>query len=62
MNNNALATVIGSLGKGEVDSSILSGSTIENADESRTFSDFLRERSRTAKIQRNPERSSNVRI
>jgi hypothetical protein len=50
-----------SLGKGEVDSSILSGSTSGNADESGTFGDFGRERSATEKsriVQNDPATSA----
>src|SRR5260370_1283138 len=50
-----------SLGKGEVDSSILSGSTSGNADESGTFGDFGRERSAIEKsriVQNDPATSA----
>ena len=50
-----------SLGKGEVDSSILSGSTRKNIDKSETFSDFRSERSTIEKsriIQNDPATSA----
>src|SRR5260370_42578712 len=51
-----------SLGKGEVDSSILSGSTSGNADGSGTFGDFRHERSATEKsseVRNDPVTSAN---
>src|ERR1700719_244082 len=50
------------LGKGEVVSSILPGSTSRNVDESATFSDFSRERSATGKsseVRNDPATSAN---
>jgi len=51
MRHNALSLDAYALGKGEVDSSILSGSTSGNANGSAAFGDFTRERSATE----NPE-------
>jgi len=61
MRHNALSLDAYALGKGEVDSSILSGSTTGNADESGTFGDFGRERSATEKsriVQNDPATSA----
>ena len=55
MRHNALSLDAYALGKGEVDSSILSGSTSGNANGSAAFGDFRRERSATD----NPAKSGN---
>jgi hypothetical protein len=55
MRHNALSLDAYALGKGEVDSSILSGSTSGNANGSAAFGDFTRERSATE----NPAKSGN---
>src|SRR5467141_3469477 len=62
MRHNALSLDAYALGKGEVDSSILSGSTSGNANGSAAFGDFRRERSATdnpAKSGNNPVTSAN---
>jgi hypothetical protein len=56
MRINVASLVIHPLGKGEVVSSILPGSTSRNVDESATFSDFSRERSATG----NPAKSGTI--
>ncbi|SRR6266436_4014167 len=61
MRHNALSLDAYALGKGEVDSSILSGSTSGNADQSRTFSDFRRERTaieKSREVQNDPAPSA----
>jgi len=61
MRHNALSLDAYALGKGEVDSSILSGSTRKNIEKSEIFSDFRRDRSAIEKsriVQNDPATSA----